>query len=51
MLPAKLKAAAGIEKDIVTVGRGKRIEIWAADVYNKICADANYRAEFKKLGI
>ena len=51
VLPAKLKAAAGIEKDIVTVGRGKRIEIWAADVYEKICADANYRAEFKKLGI
>ena len=25
-----------IEKDIVTVGRGKRIEIWAADVYEKM---------------
>ena len=51
VLPAKLKAAAGIDKDIVTVGRGKRIEIWAADVYEKTCVNANYRAEFKKLEI
>ena len=51
VLPAKLKAIAGIDKDVVTVGRGKRIEIWAANVYNNICADANYKAEFKKLGI
>ena len=51
VLPAKLKAAAGIEKDIVTVGRGKRIEIWTADVYEKMSADVNYRSEFKKLGI
>ena len=51
VLPAKLKAAAGIEKDIVTVGRGKRIEIWAADVYEKMCSDVNYRSEFKKLRI
>ncbi len=51
VLPAKLKAAAGIDKDIVTVGRGKRIEIWAADVYEKMCSNVNYKLEFKKLGI
>ena len=51
MLPTKLKLAAGIDKDIVTVGRGKRIEIWAADVYEKMCENVNYRSEFKKLGI
>ena len=51
VLPTHLKTAAGIDKDIVTVGRGKRIEIWAADVYKKISADVNYKVEFKKLGI
>jgi MraZ protein len=51
VLPPHLKTVAGIDKDIVTVGRGKRIEIWAADVYEKMCSNVNYKVEFKKLGI
>ena len=50
-LPAKLKAAAGINKDIVTVGHGKRLEIWAAERYRDFLDDTDYDEEFKKLGI
>ena len=30
VLPARLRAMAGIKKDIVTIGRGKRLEIWSS---------------------
>ncbi len=50
-LPSKLKEAAGIKKDIVTIGRGKRLEIWSAEKYNDYVSGANYDEEFKKLGI
>jgi MraZ protein len=50
-LPTKLKAVAGIQKDIVTVGRGKRLEIWSAERYRDYLDDADYDEEFKKLGI
>jgi MraZ protein len=33
VLPAALKKMAGIKKDVVTLGRGKRLEIWAAERY------------------
>lgn len=51
VLPAKLKEIAGIKKDIVTVGRGRRLEIWAAERYYAFIEGANYDEEFKKLGI
>jgi len=51
VLPSRLKAMAGISKDVVTIGRGKRLEIWAADKFNQFIEDVNYDEEFKKLGI
>ena len=51
VLPAKLKNYAGIKKDIVTVGRGKRLEIWAADVYNAYIDGLDYDEQLKSLGI
>ena len=51
VLPSRLKAIAGISKDIVTVGRGRRLEIWAADRFNKFIENVDYDQEFKKLGI
>ena len=51
VLPSRLKAVAGISKDIVTVGRGKRLEIWSADRFNKFIENVDYDEEFKKLGI
>ena len=51
VLPARLKALAHIEKDIVTVGRGRRLEIWAVDRYNEYLEDADYDEQFKTLGI
>lgn len=50
-LPSRLKEAAGIKKDIVTIGRGKRLEIWSAEKYNEYVEGVDYDAEFKKLGI
>ena len=31
VLPARLREAAGIQKDVVTVGMGSRIEIWSRE--------------------
>ena len=50
-LPTMLKKIAGIQKDIVTVGRGKRLEIWAAEKYYDYINGVDYDAELKKLGI
>lgn len=51
VLPARLRAMAGIKKDVVTIGRGKRLEIWSAEKYNAYIDDVDYDEEFKKLGI
>lgn len=50
-LPPMLKKMAGIQKDIVTVGRGKRLEIWAAERYYEYMEGIDYDSELKKLGI
>lgn len=50
-LPNALKQVAGIKKDIVTVGRGRRLEIWAAEKYRELLASVDYDAELKRLGI
>ena len=42
---------AGINKNIVTLGRGKRLEIWAAEKYYEYIEGVDYDAELKKLGI
>lgn len=51
VLPASLKKMAGIKKDVVTLGRGKRLEIWAAERYYEYIEGIDYDAELKKLGI
>lgn len=51
VLPAKLKEQAEIKKDIVTIGRGKRLEIWSAERYNDYIENLDYDKEFKSLGI
>ena len=51
VLPAALKKMAGITKDVVTRGRGKRLEIWSAERYNAYIEGIDYDAELKKLGI
>ena len=50
VLPSKLRQMAGIQKDVVTIGRGKRLEIWAAEKYNAYIEGVDYDEEFKKLG-
>ena len=51
VLPASLKKMAGIQKDVVTLGRGRRLEIWAAERYYEYLEGIDYDAELKKLGI
>ena len=51
VLPTMLKKMAGIQKDIITIGRGKRLEIWAAENYYDYIDGADYDSELKKLGI
>ena len=51
VLPTVLKKMAGINKDVVTLGRGKRLEIWSAERYNAYIEGIDYDAELKKLGI
>ena len=51
VLPSMLKRIAGIQKDIITIGRGKRLEIWSAEKYFDYINGIDYDAELKKLGI
>ena len=51
VLPTALKKMAGITKEIVTLGKGNRLEIWAADRYQAYIEGIDYDAELKKLGI
>lgn len=51
VLPASLKKMAGIQKDIVTLGRGNRLEIWSAERYYEYLEGVDYDKELKKLGI
>ena len=51
VLPTPLKRMAGINKNIITLGKGKRLEIWAAEKYYAYIDGIDYDTELKKLGI
>lgn len=51
VLPMNLRLMAGIKKDVITLGVGNYIEIWAADKYAEYIADIDFDAELEKLGI
>lgn len=51
VLPSPLRKMAGIQKDIITLGRGNRLEIWAAERYYEYVEGIDYDTELKKLGI
>ena len=51
VLPSMLKRMAGIQKNIITLGRGNRLEIWAEEKYYEYIDGADYDTELKKLGI
>ena len=44
-LPANLREYAGIERDVVSIGVSSRIEIWAAQIWARVNADAAQRYE------
>jgi len=39
-IPANLREYAGIERDVVSIGVSSRIEIWAAESWSQVNADA-----------
>ncbi len=41
LLPAHLREFAGLDKDVVLVGAGNRIEIWSKDKWNDINQDGD----------
>ncbi len=41
LLPAPLREFAGLEKDVVLVGVGSRIEIWSRENWENMDADSN----------
>ena len=51
VLPAMLRKMAGIQKDVITLGRGNRLEIWSAERYYAYIEGIDYDSELKKLGI
>ncbi len=51
VLPPILKRIAGIKKEIITIGRGNRLEIWAAERYYEYIEGVDFDTELKKLGI
>ncbi len=51
VLPMSLRKMAGIQKEIVTLGVGNRLEIWAAERYYEYMDDVDYDAELEKLRI
>ena len=50
VLPINLRLIAGIKKDVITLGVGNRLEIWAADRYIEYMQkDFDYDEELGKL--
>ncbi len=49
VIPHSLRAMAGIKKDVITLGVGNRLEIWAAEQYEAYMADIDYDEELGKL--
>ena len=41
LLPSNLRDFAGLEKDVVLVGVGSRIEIWSRENWENMDADSN----------
>ena len=41
LLPQSLKAFAGIEKEVVFVGVGSRVELWSLEKWNEYCTQSN----------
>ena len=45
LIPANLKTAAGIEKDLVTIGSQDRVEIWSKQIYETSAQGAQISAD------
>jgi len=50
LLPEKLRSYAGIKKDVVTVGKFDRLEIWASEKLEAIEEEESFEETFDFLG-
>ncbi len=51
VLPSLLKKLAGIKKNIITLGRGNRLEIWDPERYEEFISGIDYDKALEKLKI
>ena len=49
LLPQNLRSAAGIEKDVVLVGVGARIEIWSREIWEETATSDEVNAIAEKM--
>ena len=49
LLPQALKAFAEIDKEIVSIGAGKRVELWSKEEWNKYSQSSSIDEELSKL--
>jgi len=50
LLPASLKSYAGIEKNVVFVGAGNRVELWNQEKWDNYSQSTNFDTIAKELG-
>lgn len=50
LLPPNLKKYAQIDKNVVIIGAGSRLEIWAEEVWDHITADNTFDSALEQLG-
>ncbi len=50
LLPPNLKKYAQIDKNVVIIGAGSRLEIWAEEVWDYITADNTFDSALEQLG-
>ncbi len=50
VLPTALKEFAGIKKNVVSIGAGNRVEIWAEEQWNDYNSNEDYDSILEELG-
>ncbi len=50
LLPQPLRAHAGIEKDVVTIGMGDYLEIWSKEAFDKLNASISVDEAYELVG-
>lgn len=49
LVPQNLKESVGLEKNIILIGVGKRVEVWASEKYDSLTVDESMEALVEKM--